>query len=165
MDNTIIHTIPGNKKGEATDKIAGKVKVTYNYKSVLDGTFDSCGSVFVLDAETTIKAFKEVISDLEKKYDDKIKKIEDFIGVTYLPNFGTTTFPNERKYELELIENRAIALNHDLACLKPKVSIYDFTTLNLLLEETSYQVFYNTPSNLTLIPNFSGKVIIYISSN
>ena len=165
MAKKLITKIPNGKEGEATSEIAGNVKITTDYQSILDGNFDSCGSAFTLSAESIVLFVQQIEKSILDKFDLCKKNIEDFVGITYSPKIGESNFPLERKIELTFQNGVGIAINHNLAILKPNLSLYNKNTLNLLDPEVSFNVFYNTPSTLTIIPLIDEEVILYVTAN
>jgi len=163
MTNIIVKTIPKNKEGEATSELAGKVKITSDYQSLLNNTFDSCGSAYVLSAEATVAMTLKLVGDLTAELKQHKKDVEDFIGKTYIPEFGLTEYPLERKYETNVVQGVGIALNHNLYSLTPEVSVYSALILEPI-DASKYSVYYNTPTTLTFISNITDDVIIYVSS-
>lgn len=157
-----IFKVGNSKKGEATRNVAGTVKITDKYEEIKNGEFDNCGSVYVLTAEKTIEIILNEIKILRDEFEGFKKKIEDFVNITYLPSVGESLYPLERKYTLQLEKDLAVALNHNLSVLAPRVSVYD--DILSKVDEINYEVFYNNPNNLTFRINNSGTYIIYITA-
>lgn len=163
MQEKIIIKVPKTKEGEATYSVAGKVKITENYQDILEGNFDSCGSAYSLTAESTVKLVEQIKAEILGEFEKCKKDIEDFIGISYLPGYNEADYPKDRKFTLDLKTGIAVAFNHALYIIEPEIKVFN-NSLDLL-DNSNFQIYYNTPTSLTIISNIDlEEAIVYIIS-